>query len=89
MNKVLKLTKLYECSAHDRYIYVEYTNGQLTSINYWQGISDEVDQTTFKNDPDLLKFYNAIYDALYHMSENEVDQFNYAIDMHFEYKDNY
>jgi hypothetical protein len=89
MNKVLKLTKLYECSHHDRYIYVEYTNGQLTSINYWQGISDEVDQTTFKNDPDLLKFYNAIHDALYHMSENEVDQFNYAIDMHFEYKDNY
>jgi hypothetical protein len=89
MNKVLKLTKLYECSDHDRYIYVEYTNGKLTSINYWQGISDEVDQSTMNNDPDLLKFYNAIHDALYHMSENEVDQFNYAIDMHFEYKDNY
>lgn len=89
MNKLIKQIKLYECNDHDRYIYVKYTNGKLTSINYWQGISDEADKSTFKNDPDLLSFYNAIKDALYHMSENEVDQFNYAIDMHFDYKNNY
>jgi hypothetical protein len=89
MNKVLKLTKLYECNDYDRYIYVEYTNGEITTLNYHQGICEDFDPYYAVNDKDLLNFYKAIKDALYHMSENEVDQFNYAIDMHFDYKNNY
>lgn len=89
MNKLIKQTKLYECSDHDRYIWVEYTNGKVSELNYHQGISEDFDPYYAANDADLLNFYNAIQDALYHMSENEVDQFNYAIDMHFAYKNHY
>jgi hypothetical protein len=89
MNKLIKQTKIYECSDYDRYIYAEYTDNRLTVLNYWQGISEPFDHSLLNNDEDLLNFYYAVEIALIRTEDTEVDRFNAAIDMHFMYKNNY
>jgi hypothetical protein len=89
MCKILKQTKVYECNDYDRYIWVEYTDNEVTELNYHQGISEDFDPYYATNDEDLLRFYKAIKDALYHMTDVESEAFNLAIDMHFDYKNNY
>jgi hypothetical protein len=89
MRKLIKQVEIWECSDYDRYIYVEYTNGQITELNYHQGICEDFDPYYAKNDPDLLNFYTAVEDILHHFEEDQVDRFNLAIDMHFAYKNPY
>ncbi len=89
MNKLFKQTELYECKDYDRYVYAEYTNGELTLLNYWQCLDTQPDECLTNGDDDLLNFYNAIIELLDDSYINQIDRFNAAIDMHFAYKNPY
>lgn len=89
MRKLIKQIEIYECSDYDRYIYVEYTNDQITKLNYHQGIDEDFDNSYATNDQDLLNFYSAVEDTLHHVDEDQVERFNLAIEMHFAYKNPY